>query len=630
MDYEKLAQSILEDVGGSDNIKTFTHCATRLRFTLNNNEKVNLEAIKSIEEVIGAVNQGGQFQVIIGNDVKYVYKALQEIVGVSDREEKAAETQEKSTLNKVLDTVAGIFVPIVPALAGSGMLKAILAIVVLFGWINTDGQTYQILNFVSDAIFYFLPMLLAHSASVKFGTNPYLSITIGGILLHPTFTAMIATARESGEAIYLFGLPVTLVNYGSSVIPIILTIWFMSFIEPRVDKIVPKVTRIFSTPLITLFIVAPVALIVIGPLGAFLGDGLAGGIKWLDGYASWLIPMIVGTFTPLLVMTGMHYALISIGINSLAKFGFDTVAGPGMLVSNIAQGGAALAVAIRSKNVKLRSLGISTGISAILGITEPALYGVNLPYRKPLYSAMIGGGLGGLFLGIMGVGRYQQVPPGILALPSFIGEDGFSNLTYTVIGIAIAFVGAFAAQLILGIDEEKEKIIEQEETLVHRSSSDDQLEKEPIYVDAPMDGQVLPLEQVNDEVFAKGLLGKGVAIIPKDGLIYAPFHGSISVFMESKHAIGLIGDNGIELLIHCGLDTVSLEGKGFKAHVKQGDRVEKGDLLVEMDIDYIRSQNLETTTPILITNSSNYAVVVPSRRGAIQMGQELMSVRIKE
>ncbi|MGL9814031.1 PTS transporter subunit EIIC [Enterococcus sp. DIV0098] len=405
MKYEKEAQQILHYVGGSENIKTFTHCATRLRFTLKNDDQVDESALRNLTDVIGTVNQGGQFQIIIGNDVKYVYKALQQFVKVSD--EKIPENEEhKSVLNKVLDTVAGIFVPIVPALAGSGMLKAVLAIVALLGWINTDGQTYQILNFISDAIFYFLPMLLAHSASVKFGTNPYLSITIGGILLHPTFTAMIATARETGSAIQLFGLPVTPVNYGSSVIPIILTIWFMSYVEPLVDKIVPKVTRIFSTPLITLFIVAPVALIVIGPLGTFLGDGLAGGIRWLDNYASWLIPMVIGTFTPLLVMTGMHYALISIGINSLAKFGFDTVAGPGMLVSNIAQGGAVLAVALRSKNVKLRSLGISTGISAVLGITEPALYGINLPYRKPLYSAMIGGGLGGLFLGIMGVGRY--------------------------------------------------------------------------------------------------------------------------------------------------------------------------------------------------------------------------------
>lgn len=627
MDYKKIAQQILDNVGGSENIKTFTHCATRLRLTLKNNDKVDVETIKDIDDVIGAVNQGGQFQVIIGNDVKYVYKELQQIADISEGSEASETTEEKSVVNKVLDTVAGIFVPIVPALAGSGMLKAVLAIVALLGWIDTSGQTYQILNFVSDAIFYFLPMLLAHSASVKFGTNPYLSITIGGILLHPTFTTMIATAREAGESIHLFGLPVTLVNYGSSVIPIILTIWFMSFVEPVVDKIVPKVTRIFSTPLITLFIVAPVALIVIGPLGTFLGDGLAGGIKWLDSYASWLIPMIIGTFTPLLVITGMHYALISIGINSLAKFGFDTVAGPGMLVSNIAQGGAALAVAVRTKDVKLRSLGISTGISAILGITEPALYGVNLPYRKPLYSAMIGGGLGGLFLGIMGVGRFQQVPPGILALPSFIGEDGLSNVTYTIIGIGIAFAGAFIAQLILGVDDKNKTVVAQEEVTVHPQPVETNVTKEPVSIDSPMDGKVLPLEQVNDEVFAQGLLGKGVAILPTDGLVYAPFDGTISVFMESKHAIGLLGSNGVELLIHCGLDTVSLEGEGFTAHVKQGDVVEKGDLLLTMDVNFIRSKNLETTTPVLVTNSAEYKEVIPTNREDIQMGQEIINVK---
>ena len=615
MDYNKVATQVLENIGGSENIKTFTHCATRLRITLKNNDLADIDKIKDIDDIVGAVNQGGQFQVIIGNDVKYVYKEFQKIADITEDGE-STESEQKSTLNKILDTVSGIFVPIVPALAGSGMLKAVLALISFLGWIDTSGQTYQILSFVSDAIFYFLPMLLAHSASVKFGTNPYLSITIGGILLHPAFAAMVATARESANGIHLFGLPVTLVNYGSSVIPIILIIWFMSFVEPFVDKYVPSVTRIFATPLISLFIVAPVALIVIGPLGTFLGDGLANGIRWLNEYASWLIPMIVGGFTPLLVMTGMHYALISIGINSLAKFGFDTVAGPGMLVSNIAQGGAVLAVAVRSKNVKLRSLGISTGISAILGITEPALYGINLPYRKPLYAAMIGGGLGGLFLGIMGVGRYQQVPPGILALPSFLGDDGFSNLIYAVIGIVIAFIGAFVAQLFFGIDEPEAP-----------KTTTKTIEIKEATIAAPMDGQVLPLSAVNDEVFSQGLLGQGVAIQPTDGMVYAPFNGTVSVFLDSRHAIGLTGDNGVELLIHCGIDTVSLNGKGFTAHVKQGDIVEKGDLLLEMDLAFIQSHNLATTTPILVTNTPEYNEVIPTSQTDIQMGQALINVK---
>ncbi|MBO0488162.1 beta-glucoside-specific PTS transporter subunit IIABC [Vagococcus fluvialis] len=627
MDYRQVANQLLQYIGGEENIKTFTHCATRLRFTLNNEDKVDRESIKAIDDIIGAVNQGGQFQVIIGNDVKYVSKEIEKIVKVPDNKENSSRENEKSLINKVLDTVAGIFVPIVPALAGSGMLKAILAIIVLFGWIDTSGQTYQILNFISDAIFYFLPMLLAHSASVKFGANPYLSITIGGILLHPTFTNMVAMVKESGDSIHLFGLPVTLVNYGSSVIPIILVIWFMSFVEPTVDKLVPKVTRIFSTPLITLFIVAPVALIIIGPLGTLLGDGLAEGIRWIDSYASWLIPMIVGTFTPLLVMVGMHYALISIGINSLEKFGFETVAGPGMLVSNIAQGGAALAVAVRTKDIKLRSLGISTGISAILGITEPALYGVNLPYRKPLYSAMIGGGLGGLFLGIMGVGRYQQVPPGILALPSFIGEDGFSNLIYTIIGIVIAFIGAFAAQLILGVDDKSSQLTDQISPSTNSKIITKTEENQITSIGSPIEGKVELLKNVNDEVFSQGLMGQGVAIIPKNGKVYAPFNGIISVFMESKHAIGIVGDNGVEFLIHCGLDTVTLNGQGFISHIKKGDSIKKGELLLEMDVDFIINKNLDIITPILITNSNQYENISVSENTDVKVGQEIINLK---
>lgn len=620
MEYKTIAMNILNGVGGSENIITFTHCATRLRLTLKNNDKVQYDLIKSYPEVIGVVNQGGQLQIIIGNDVKFVYKEFQKIANLSDDHNEEVDSEKKSVVNKVLDTISGIFVPIVPALAGSGMLKAVLALIVLFGWMDTSSQTYQILNFVSDAIFYFLPMLLAHSASVKFGTNPYLSITIGGILLHPTFTMMVAQAKESGQGIHMFGMPVTLVNYGSSVIPIILIIWFMSFVEPFVDKIVPKVTRIFSTPLITLFIVAPVAFILIGPLGTFMGDGLASGIRWLDGYASWLIPMIVGAFTPLLVMTGMHYALISIGINSLAKFGFDTVAGPGMLVSNIAQGGAALAVAVRTKDVKLRSLSLSSGISAVLGITEPALYGVNLPYRKPLYSSMIGGGLGGLFLGIMGVGRFQQVPPGLLALPSFIGDDGFSNLIYTVVGVVIAFLGAFIVQLILGVDDGSKK---EKSNLVADLSEN----KNEIIVTTPIEGDILPLSIVNDEVFSQKILGEGVAILPNNGKVYAPFDAEVSVFFESKHAIGLIGDNKLEMLIHCGLDTVNLNGKGFVSHIKQGEKVKKGDLMLEMDIDYIKSKNLEIITPIIITNSSNYSEIISIKDGEVNLNEEILKIK---
>lgn len=627
MEYEKIAQEILTNIGGTENIKHFTHCATRLRLTLYDNQKPDEDKIKAIDGVVGVANQGGQFQIIIGNDVKYVYKALQGIADTSNDNSSQESTEEKSVVNRILDTIAGIFVPIVPALAGSGMLKALLAIAALFGWISTEGQTYQILDFVSDAIFYFLPMLLAHSASVKFGTNPYLSITIGGILLHPSFTAMIETARETGTGIQLFGLPVTPAEYGSSVIPIILIIWFMSFVEPAVDKIVPKVTRIFGTPLITLFIVAPVALIIIGPLGTFLGDGLASGIEWLNGYASWLIPMIVGTFTPLLVMVGMHYALISIGINSLAASGFDTVAGPGMIVSNIAQGGAVLAVAIRTKNNQLRSLGISTGFSALLGITEPALYGINLPYRKPLISSMVGGGLGGLFLGIMNVGRFQQVPPGLLGLPSFIGEEGFSNLTYTVIGLVISFVAAFITQLFLGIDDHGETIVDDDSSSEDTSSEEPSaIDHQPQTISSPIDGEVVPLNQVNDEAFAQGLLGQGVAVLPTNGKIYAPIDGTVSAFLDSKHAIGIIGEDGAELLIHCGLDTVSLEGEGFTAYIQQGDKVKKGDLLLEMDIDFITSKGLDTTTPILITNSNEFRTIIPVEKNEVHVGEELIEI----
>ena len=620
MDFEKTAEQIYDNIGGNNNIQTYTHCATRLRLTLKDDEQADAEKIKALDGVINVVKQGGQFQVIIGNDVKYVYQAFQNLAGdtTNNSEDDQPGKSNKSIVGRVLDTIAGIFIPLVPALAGSGMIKALLTILVLFGWIDNTGQSYKILYFMSDAVFYFLPILLAHSASVKFKTNPYVSLTVGGILLHPTFVNMVAEATQNNGHISLFNLPITLTNYGSSVIPIILVIWFMSYIEPLMDRIVPKVMRIFATPMLTLLIVAPVALVVLGPLGTILGDGLANIVGWMNNYVGWLTPMLMGAFTPFLVMTGMHYAMISVGINSLAKTGMDTVAGPGMLVSNLAQGGAVLALALRTKEVKLRALATSTGISAVLGITEPALYGVTLSRRRTLVSTMIGGGLGGLFLGIMHVGRYQQVAPSIIALPSYIGGNSLNNFYYAVIGSAIAFFVGFGLQFIIGPGDEK---------ATNEVAVDSEQTHEVISIVSPIAGDVVSLSDVPDEVFAQGMMGPGVAIMPTEGKIYAPFDATVSVLFDTHHAIGLVNRQGAEVLIHVGMDTVSLNGKGFTPHIKQGDVVKAGDLLLEVDLNYIQSQGLSIITPVLVTNQTNLDKELSiTNASKVSIGDNLMTL----
>lgn len=639
MDNKKLALDILEHVGGEENIQTVTHCATRLRMTLRNNQKANKDAVNNLDGVISVITQNGQFQIVIGNNVNQVYKSLLDQTNLDQRSDSDVKTNDlandQGRVAKVLDIISGIFVPIIPVLAGSGMLKAFLIILSFVGWLNPETQTYQLLNIISDAGFYFLPLLLAHSASIKFKTHPYVSMAIGGVLLHPSFQAMIQTAKETSGSIELFGLPVGLVSYSSSVIPIILVIWALSYIEPVVDRIVPSVLRIFGAPFIIFLLVSPIALIVIGPLGAYLGDGLAFVLGWIDGYASWLIPTIVGAFTPLLVMVGMHYALISVGINSLANSGFESIAGPGMLVSNIAQGGAVLALSLKTKDKKMKSLSLSTGISAILGITEPALYGVELQNRRTLISAMIGGGVGGLFLGVMRVVRYVQVPPSIIGLTGFIGGEGLSNLYFAIIGSIIAFIVGFMMQLILGMDKKETSHLEQvtndfdEEIEKTENNTDNEVRKldKPMTVNAPLKGQAVQLSEVPDEVFASGALGQGGAIKPSDGKVYAPFDGEITAQFPTNHAIGLTSNEGVEVLIHCGLETVSLNGEGFTVHVQQGQSVKTGDLLLTMDLDYIRTHDLDTITPIIVTNTDQYHQVDLVVENIVQHGEDFIVIQ---
>ena len=522
-------------------------------------------------------------------------------------------------MTRALDTIAGIFFPVVPALTGAGMLKAVMALAVAFGWLSPKSETYQFINYIGDTAFYFLPILLASSAAKKFKCNEYAAMAIGGVLLHPTFTTMVANAKKAGEGLHLLGAPVSLASYGSSVIPIILAVWFMSYVEPFADKIMPKTIKIFGVPLLSLMIVAPVTLIVIGPLGNILGVGLGAGISFINTYASWLVPLLVGALTPLMVMTGMHYGLIPIGINSLATTGVDTVAGPGMMVSNIAQGGASLAVAIRARNSDVKQLAGSVWLTAVLGITEPAMYGISLRFKKPLYAAMIGGGAAGLFIGIMGVGRYAQVAPGLLALPSFIGENGFENLIYAAIGCAIAFVVSFIASFILGIDEpaqDTKKSEDKVEVAIDVNSSG------VIY--APIKGKSVELKEVSDPVFAEGIMGKGVAIIPEEGVVYAPVDGAISALFETKHAIGITSDDGIEILIHVGIDTVKLGGNHFTAFIQKDQKVKKGDKLLEFDMNAIKREGYEIITPVLIANTADYAEVLGITDKDVKVGDALI------
>lgn len=606
MNYGDLASRIIENVGGKENVLSLTNCATRLRFNLKDDSKANTEVLKNTKGVMGVVNKGGQYQIIIGSDVANVCKAINEIANF-EKGTAAEEKDDRNAVVKVLDTIAGIFTPIIPAITGAGMLKAVMALLVTFNVVSTTSQTYSILNFMADAAFYFLPFLLANSAAKKFKCNTYMAMTIAGVLLHPNFVSMVSEAKKAGTAISFIGLPVNLASYSSSVIPIILCVWFMSFVEPLADKVSPNAIKFFTKPLITLVVVGSVALVAIGPLGNICGNGIAEGIAFLDQYAKWLVPLIVGTFSPLLVMTGMHYGLIPIGINNLATAGFDTVVGPGMLGSNIAQGAAALAVACRTKNSELKQLASSAGITGVCGITEPAMYGVTLKLKKPLIGVMIGGGVSGLFLGIFGVGRYTSGSPGLLALPGYIGTDGFRNITLACVGAAIAFVVSFVITYLVGFEDIEETKTEEVEV---KEEVRETIKDTEVY--SPINGKCVELNEVSDPMFSEGMMGNGVAIVPKEGKVFAPVDGVISAIFETRHAIGITSKDGAEILIHVGIDTVNLKGKHFNAKIKAGDAIKKGDLLLEFNVDAIKKEGYEIITPVIVTNSSVYSEVLPA------------------
>ncbi|GEN55852.1 PTS beta-glucoside transporter subunit EIIBCA [Halolactibacillus alkaliphilus] len=607
MNYQQLAQTIIEHVGGDKNIQGLNHCATRLRFNLKDEKKAQTEAIKKTPGVMGAVAKGGQYQVIIGSDVGTVYKEITQIIPQLNDDASSDEEDDRGRVAKVIDTITGIFTPILPAITAAGMLKAVLSLLVVFGVIENTSQSYQVMDFMADAAFYFLPILLASSAAAKFKTNAYLAMMLGGILLHPNFVTMVNTL-EDGQGIAFFGLPITAIGYGSSVIPIILAVWFMSYVEPIADRVSPKAVKFFTKPLITIAIVGTVALTIIGPFGHLISDYISAGIQALESFSPWIVPLIIGAFTPLFVATGTHYGLVPIGINNRMTSGYDTVIYPGMLASNVSQGAAALAVSFKSKDSTVKQLASSAGLTALFGITEPALYGVNLRYKTPLYAAMIGGGVGGLFMGIFRVRNFSGGAPGLLTLPSYIGDDTLSYFTFAAIGAAISIVVSFIISYVLYKDKVEETPEVDEKTT--DMTGETTLANQTITLVSPLKGQALPLSQVPDEMFSEEILGKGMAVEPTVGMVTSPVDGVISATFDSRHAVGITTDEGLELLIHVGIDTVQLEGKGFEYAITKGDRINVGDLLITFDIDYIKEQGYPVTTPLVITNSAEYGDII--------------------
>lgn len=606
MDYREVGRNVLQQVGGKENVVSLTHCATRLRFELKDKRKADTKALEKTLGVISVVDSGGQYQVVIGNEVQTAFKEIQKEVGTSIKKGPSSDNQE-SIIPRLISVISTTFTPMIPAITGAGMVKAILAVLTLTGVLSDSSQTYIILNTIADAAFYFMPVLLAYGAAIKFDVNPILAITVAGILLHPNISQLFST----GDAVSFLGIPVLAADYAGSVLPIIFTVWIMSYVEPFADRISPSFIKFFTKPMLVFLIMGPLALVVIGPFGTLLNDLIAMGAEWINGKAAWLIPFLMGGLQPFLVVTGTAWAMTPIATMQLSSTGSEMINGPGMLASNIAQSGATFAVAAKTKNKELKQLAVSTGITALMGITEPSLYGVTLKLKKPLVASMIGGAIAGLYAGLSGLVRYAFVSPGLAALPAFIGENPM-NIVHAIITCVIAFVATFIIAYLIGFDDTSD---ESEQTAI----------AEAVIVENPVKGTVCPISEVNDAVFSKGLLGKGVAIHPEENSIYSPVEGEVITILESKHAIGLRSKEGIELLIHVGIDTVNLKGEPFEVFVKAGDQVSAGQLLINADFAAIRNAGYDDTVIVVVTNSENYAGISEAS-GSLKEHEPLMQI----
>lgn len=627
MDNHDVAQRILEEVGGKENISSLTHCFTRLRFVLKDKSKANKEVISNLEGVIQVVEASGQFQIVLGNKVEKIYDELMPMVG--ELEETNNDNGEKIGIGtKILNTVAAIFTPTVPAIAASGMLKGILAVAALIG-LNMYGvdiktyNTYIILNAASDALFYFMPIILARSAAKVFKTNDYIAMILGATLCYPAIVDLM-----TGEnPVTLFGIGITQANYVSSVVPIIIAVFVLAYVEGFVKKIMPEVLKVIMVPTLSLLVMVPATLMIFGPIGIYFGNV----VNWAYYYIMGLSPILLGAFIGgiwcVLVIFGAHRAIIPIGINDVAKTGRQNLlafAG----AANFSQAGAALGVFLKTKNKNLKTVAASATVTALFGITEPAIYGANLCLKKPMIYAVISGALGGALMGWGGSYGNAFANQGVLTIPVY-AEAGTKAFVCYLLGCLIAFGGACIMTVVLGfkdLPEENAKKVQETLTDAVKEAINDDLvfEDSDLVVDSPVEGRTISLADVPDEVFASGAMGKGIAVYPSKGEIVAPMDATVSVLYPTMHAIGLTLDNGVEMLIHIGIDTVNLDGKFFEKHANVGEHLTKGQRIVSFDMQGIEAAGYDLTTSVIITNSNNYVAIGSTKDNHIETNSNLL------
>lgn len=635
--YINLSKDIIKNVGGKENIIGLTHCITRLRFKLKDESLANDDILKNMSDVVTVMKSGGQYQVIIGNHVQDVYNDICSLVDLENTSNTTSNDQKKSgnLLSTFIDVVSGIFQPVLGVMAACGMLKGLNELFATLGLYTKNSSEYLVINAMGDALFFFLPIFLGYTASKKFNLKPMVGLVLGAVMCYPSIQS--SSVSQGAEILYtlfegtmfaspvymeFLGLPVISIDYTGTVIPIIFVIYFASKCETLFNKIIPDLVKFFFVPMLTILVALPVGLIIIGPIATFGSTMISQFVFMVRDFSPLIAGAIVGFTWQILVIFGMHWGFIPVYINNIVTNGYDNVMMP-FFACTFASSAVVLAIFFKTKDKKLKEMAIPNFISGIFGVTEPAIYGILLPLKKPFIISCIAGGIGGAFYGYFNLRKFMTGGMGIFELPAMIEPNGeVGNLIVALSGIAISMVVGFVLTMVLYKDNED--VENEENKSISEKVTNNQIDKNIII--SPLKGEVVNLSEIEDAAFSSGVLGDGVAIIPSDGKVVSPVNGVVTTLFPSLHAIGILSDEGVEVLIHIGLNTVQLDGKGFSAKIKQGDKVKKGQEILTFDMETIKSAGYSLVTPVVITNSSQFLDVAQTNSKNVDLKDNLITV----
>lgn len=637
--YNELAKEIVKNIGGKENVISLTHCITRLRFKLKDESIAKDDVLKNMSGIVTVMKSGGQYQVVIGNHVPEVYADVCELIDIDNLSSKEEPKKSGRLLDRGIDIVSGIFQPILGIMAACGMVKGLNALFIALGLYSDTSGGALIINAIGDGLFTFLPLFLGYTSAKKFGLKPMIGLVIGAIMCYPgiqsgaissmgdaMYTLFTGTMFESPVYISFFGIPVISIDYTGTVIPVILSVYFASKCEKVFNKFVPDLVKFFFVPMLTLLVALPITFIVIGPIATFGSTIISEFVFAVRDFSPLIAGAIVGFTWQILVIFGMHWGFIPVYINNIMTNGYDNVMMP-FFACTFATSAVVLAIFFKTKDKKIKEMALPNFISGVFGVTEPAIYGILLPLKKPFIISCITGGIGGAFYGFFNLRKFMVGGMGIFELPAMIEPDGaMGNLIVALLGIVISMVVGFVLTMIFYKD--KEKVEEVMEIVEENNNEVKSNSLKKVVISSPIKGETIKLEDIEDAAFATGVLGQGLAIKPTEGKVVAPVRGEITTLFPSLHAIGITSDEGVEILIHVGLDTVQLEGKGFKAHVKQGDKIVKGQELVTFDIDFIQESGYSIVTPVVVTNYNDYFEIAATESKSLELGDKAITVII--